>query len=92
MSQGGRVIGDLVEDGHLPGLDQFPQAIATIQVASGDAFMAGMDRAIYVSAFAIMAMAVVSYFLIQDEVASGAVRHHEEEPIDLELTLEQVAD
>jgi len=70
MSQGGRVIDDIVERGLFPGVEQFPEAIATIRLASSDAFMAGMDRAIYVSAFAIMAMAVVSFFLIKDDVVS----------------------
>jgi EmrB/QacA subfamily drug resistance transporter len=93
MSQGGRVVDELVEAGHLPGLERFPEAIATIHTASAEAFMAGMDRAIVVSAAAIMAVAVVSFFLIKDEVASGAVKHHEEaEPVELELQYEQVAD
>jgi EmrB/QacA subfamily drug resistance transporter len=92
MSQGGRVVNELVESGHLPGLDQFPQAISTMHIASAEAFMAGMDRAIVVSAFAIMAMAVVSFFLIKDDVASGAQRHHEVVEPEFDLQLEQVAD
>jgi len=92
MSQGGRVLSEFVENGDIPGLEQFPQAIATIQAASGDAFMAGMDRAIVVSALAIMAVSVVSFFLIKDEVASGSVKHHEDQPVEFDLALEQVAD
>jgi EmrB/QacA subfamily drug resistance transporter len=93
MSQGGRVVNELVESGHLPGLDQFPQAITTMHVASAEAFMAGMDRAIVVSALAIMAMAVVSFFLIKDDVASGSKQlHSEPAEVDFELQLEQVAD
>ncbi len=90
MSQGGRVIDEIVESGGFPGLEQYPDAIATIRLASGEAFMAGMDRAIYVSAFAIMAMAVVSFFLIKDDVVSG-VRNYTE-PEEFELPLDQVAD
>ncbi|HYI14036.1 MAG TPA: MFS transporter [Thermomicrobiales bacterium] len=93
MTQGGHVIDELMEDGGFAGLEQFPEAIATIRLASGEAFMAGMDRAIVVSAVAIMAMAVVSFFLIKDDVAAGAVQHgHEPVEADFELHLEQVAD
>jgi EmrB/QacA subfamily drug resistance transporter len=93
MSQGGRVVNELVESGNFPGLERFPDAIATIHAASAEAFMAGMDRAIVVSAAAIMAVAVLSFFLIKDEVASGTVRHHEEaEPVEMELQYEQIAD
>lgn len=91
MAQGGRVIDSILEhDGELAGLEQFPQAIATIRAASGEAFMAGMDRAIYVSAFAIIAMAVVSFFLIKDEVVAGVPRVVE--PVEFDVALEQVAD
>ncbi len=90
MAQGGRVIDSVLENGELAGLEQFPQAIATIRFASGYAFMAGMDRAIYVSAFAIMAMAVVSFFLIKDDVVAGVP--HAVEPVEFEIPLEQVAD
>jgi hypothetical protein len=52
--------------------------------------MVGMDRAIYISAFAIMAMAVVSFFLIKDSVAQGAPVS-EQQP-EFELALDQAAD
>lgn len=90
MSQGGHVIDSFVKSGAFPGLDQFPQAIATIRLASGNAFMEGMDRAIYVSAFTIMAVAVLSFFLVKDSVAAGVERPAE--PTELELEYEQAAD
>jgi hypothetical protein len=89
MSQGGRVIDEMIEDGVFPGLDRFPDAVSTIHLASAEAFMAGMDRAIVISALAIMAMAVVSYFLIDDRVVMGS--SHATEPAELELELEEVA-
>ena len=73
MSFGGRVIQDTEL---FPGVAQFPELVATIQLASGEAFMVGMDRAIYVSAFAIMAMAAISFFLIQDDVVSRQPEEH----------------
>jgi len=63
MAYGGNVVDSL------PGLEGVPQLVATLRAASGDAFMAGMDIAIYVSSFGMIAMAVVSYFLIRDRVA-----------------------
>lgn len=59
--------GDVVS--RFPGLEQMPNLVATLQAASGNAFMAGMDIAIYVSATGMIAMAVISYFLIRDTVA-----------------------
>lgn len=68
MSFGGRV----VEDAQVfPALAQAPQVVSALKQASGEAFMAGMDRAIYVSAGAVMVMAVVALFLIKDTVASS---------------------
>jgi EmrB/QacA subfamily drug resistance transporter len=88
MSFGGRVI----EDAHMfPGVQQFPDVVATIRLASGNAFMEGMDRAIFVSAFTIMAAAVVSFFLIKNEVAAGGA--HVPEPVaELEMEYEPAAD
>lgn len=59
--------GDVVS--RFPGLEQMPNLVATLRAASGNAFMAGMDIAIYVSATGMIAMAVISYFLIRDTVA-----------------------
>jgi EmrB/QacA subfamily drug resistance transporter len=91
MAQGGHVIDSFVERGMFPGLEQFPQAIATIRLASGKAFIEGMDRAIYVSAFTIMAVAVASFFLIKNEVAAGGA-HVPEPATELELEYEPAAD
>lgn len=64
MSFGGRV----VQDTELfPGLST--PIVNALSSASGDAFMAGMDVAIMVSAATIMAAAVLSYFLIKDSPA-----------------------
>lgn len=64
MSFGGRV----VQDTELfPGLSA--PIVNALSSASGDAFMAGMDVAIMVSAATIMAAAVLSYFLIKDSSA-----------------------
>ncbi|HEX5164873.1 MAG TPA: MFS transporter [Thermomicrobiales bacterium] len=88
MNYGGRVI----QDAHIfPGVQQFPDVVATIRLASGNAFMEGMDRAIFVSAFTIMAVAVVSFFLIKNEVAAG-VAHTSEPATELELEYEPAAD
>jgi EmrB/QacA subfamily drug resistance transporter len=69
MSFAGRVVTDATIFGNL---QAFPQAVATLTQASSEAFIAGMDRAIYVSSFAMMAVAVVSFILIRDRVVAGA--------------------
>lgn len=57
----GMAYGGQVE--RFPGL---PEAVASaLQSASSDAFMVGMDRAIIVSASAIFAMSIISYFLLR---------------------------
>lgn len=76
MSFGGRV----VSDAHVfPGLQQFPELIATLERVSSDAFMAGMDRAIYVASAWIFVAAIISYLLIQDKVVAG-IGHTEADP------------
>lgn len=76
MSFGGRV----VTDAHIfPGLQQFPELIATLERVSSDAFMAGMDRAIYVASAWIFVAAIISYLLIQDKVVAG-IGHTEADP------------
>lgn len=54
-----------------------PEMLDVVRRASGEAFMVGMDRAIIVSTVAIFAMAVVSYFLIDNEVVSARPAVHE---------------
>jgi EmrB/QacA subfamily drug resistance transporter len=73
MSYGGRVIE------RIPGLEAAPEVVALIRRASSEAFIAGMDRAIYISATGMILMAVVSYFLIRDTVAQ---RHPDAAPSD----------
>jgi EmrB/QacA subfamily drug resistance transporter len=63
MSYGGRVIE------RIPGMESAPEVVAVIRQASGEAFISGMDRAIYISSAGMIAMAIVSYFLIRDTVA-----------------------
>ena len=65
MSLGGRVIEDTTM---FPGLDA--GIVAVLRQASSEAFMAGMDRAIVVSAVSIILASVASYFLINDRVAA----------------------
>nr|MBA2276556.1 hypothetical protein [Chloroflexia bacterium] len=71
MSYGGRVIENTT---YFAGPD--PALVAVLRRASSEAFMAGMDRAIVVSAISIIVASVVSYFLINDRVATT-------EPLDL---------
>lgn len=74
---GGRVI----EDRQLfPGLEPYPQVVAAIRTASSRAFVAGMDTAMIVCGVALLVVAVLSYFLINDRVAAKPV---EEEPVGL---------
>jgi EmrB/QacA subfamily drug resistance transporter len=73
MSFGGRVIEDA---GVFPGLENTPQIVAALRQASSEAFMVGMDRAIYTSSFTIMVVAVISYFLIKDSVVEKPVAEH----------------
>ncbi|RIK47342.1 MAG: MFS transporter [Chloroflexi bacterium] len=68
MSFGGRVVEDAAV---FPGLAQFPEVVATLRQVSSEAFMAGMDRAIYVATGWIVVAAVISYMLIKDSVVSG---------------------
>jgi EmrB/QacA subfamily drug resistance transporter len=76
MSFGGRVVAD---PELFPGLVQAPQLVGALQQASSEAFMLGMDRAIYVSAAAVVAVATLVYFLIDDRVVAGQAEHHEVE-------------
>jgi EmrB/QacA subfamily drug resistance transporter len=71
MAYGGNVVN------RFPGFEELPQVVAALRAASGDAFMAGMDIAIYVSSFGMIVMAIVAYFMIRDSVAQ---RQQEPEP------------
>lgn len=53
--------------------------IATIQRVSADAFMKGMDRSVLFSGLAMLGVAVLSYFMIEDDVV---VRTAEERQAD----------
>jgi EmrB/QacA subfamily drug resistance transporter len=63
MSFGGRVIYDKAI---FPGVPS--QVADVLRATSSDAFMVGMDRAIIVSAAAVIAFAAVAYALINDKV------------------------
>ena len=75
MNFGGHVVDDMALFAPIRAL---PEVLSVVRRASGEAFMVGMDRAIIVSTVAILAMAVVSYFLIDNEVVSArpAVKEH----------------
>lgn len=68
MNFGGQVISRMPDFVGLP-----PQAIRTLESASAEAFMVGMDRAIIFSTAGIIIAAVISYFLIEDEVVERAL-------------------
>lgn len=61
MSFGGRVVQDAEM---FPGLPA--PVVSSLRTASSEAFMIGMDRAIYISAGVIFATAILSYFLIKE--------------------------
>ncbi len=75
MNFGGHVVDDMALFAPIRAV---PEVLSVVRRASGEAFMVGMDRAIIVSTVAILAMAVVSYFLIDNEVVSArpAVKEH----------------
>jgi EmrB/QacA subfamily drug resistance transporter len=68
MNFGGHVISLIPEFAGLP-----PQVLDTLEQASAEAFMVGMDRAIIFSTAGIILAAVISYFLIEDEVVERAL-------------------
>ncbi len=73
MGYGGSVVNEVAAR---VGLDPSDAALAPvlaqIRAASSDAFIAGMDIAIWVSAATIAAAALLSYVLIKDRVAESA--------------------
>lgn len=64
----GHVIERIPAFGALPG-----EVVETIRLASSEAFIVGMDRAVIVSAIGIVATAVLSYVLIEDKVVAMPV-------------------
>jgi EmrB/QacA subfamily drug resistance transporter len=82
---GGRVIEDRTL---FPGLEQYPQVVATIREASSRAFVTGMDTAMVFSGTVLFAVAVLSFFLINDRVAAKPV----DMPTTAAVPLQSVAD
>ncbi|HET9659878.1 MAG TPA: MFS transporter [Thermomicrobiales bacterium] len=72
MNIGGNVISKMPEFAGLPA-----QAVKTLEHASAEAFMVGMDRAIIFSTAGIIAAAVISYFLIDDAVVEKPIEEQE---------------
>jgi EmrB/QacA subfamily drug resistance transporter len=68
MNFGGHVISLMPEFAGLP-----QQVLDTLELASAEAFMVGMDRAIIFSTAGIIIAAIVSWFLIEDEVVERAL-------------------
>ncbi len=68
MNFGGHVISQMPEFSALPA-----DVVRTLEHVSAEAFMAGMDRAIIFSTIGIVAAAVISYFLIDDDVVEQTV-------------------
>ncbi|TXG81099.1 MAG: DHA2 family efflux MFS transporter permease subunit [Thermomicrobiales bacterium] len=74
MNNAGRVLGQLIDSGDYPQLASIPaQVVQTLEHASAEAFMVGMDRAIIFSTAGIIIAAVISYFLIEDAVVERAL-------------------
>jgi hypothetical protein len=63
MNYGGQVVQGLAAE-----LGITDERLATIQQVSAEAFMKGMDRAVIFSGVAIIFVAVLSYFMIDDQV------------------------
>jgi EmrB/QacA subfamily drug resistance transporter len=74
MNFGGHVISLVPEFAGLP-----PDVLATLERASAEAFMVGMDRAIIFSTVGIILAAIVSYFLVDDAVVERALEPDGEE-------------
>jgi EmrB/QacA subfamily drug resistance transporter len=72
MNIGGNVISKIPEFAGLPA-----QVVQTLEHASAEAFMVGMDRAIIFSTAGIIAAAVISYFLIDDAVVEKPIEEQE---------------
>jgi len=68
-SYAGRVIDEILSPAQKA---QLGSVVATIRDASAHAFIAGMDRAILVSAVGLIAASIVSYVLVKDHVVDAA--------------------
>ncbi len=62
---------------NFPGID--PDVANQIRLASSQAFIDGMDRSFIITGIALLGIAVLSYFLIEDAVAEAPVEEHVEE-------------
>ncbi len=80
MNVGGNVISKIPEFAAVPA-----QVIATLEHASAEAFMVGMDRAVIFSTVGIILAAVLSYFLIDDDVVRQPVGEAPRESEELQL-------
>lgn len=74
MNYGGHVVAAIASE-----MGITDDRIATIQRVSADAFMKGMDRSVLFSGLAMLGVAVLSYFMIEDDVV---VRTAEERQAD----------
>jgi EmrB/QacA subfamily drug resistance transporter len=74
MNYGGRVVQGMAQE-----LGITDERLATVQQVSGEAFMKGMDRAVLFSGVAIIFVAVVSYFMIDDEIVTKSEEEREAE-------------
>lgn len=72
MNFGGNVISKMPEFAGLPA-----QVTKTLEHASAEAFMVGMDRAMIFSTAGIIAAAVISYFLIDDAIVQKPIEEQE---------------
>ncbi len=78
MNFGGHVISKMPEFSALPA-----EIVKTLEHASAEAFMIGMDRAVIFSTVGIIVAAVISYFLIDDEIVLQPMGETGQEPEDL---------
>lgn len=80
MNLGGNVISKMPEFAAVPA-----QIVATLEHVSAEAFMIGMNRAVIFSAVGIIAAAVFSYFLIDDEIVLQPVGDTAQETGELQM-------
>jgi EmrB/QacA subfamily drug resistance transporter len=75
MNYGGQVVQGMAAE-----LGITDERLATIQQVSAEAFMKGMDRAVLFSGVAIIFVAVLSYFMIDDEIVIKSEEERAAEP------------
>jgi hypothetical protein len=89
VRSGAGFAGHVVEDPAIfPGFTS--EIAATVRDVSAEAFMAGMDRAIIIGALTMLVAAVVSFFLIDDDVVSATTSLTEVEAGTGELAMQPV--